>query len=180
MKKLNVACGRDIKEGYINLDFVDALGVDIVHNLEKFPYPFKENTFDFIYAQQIIEHLNDPEGFIRELWRISKPGAKIFIGTVHFSSPIVWGDITHKRPYQSDTLNYFNIKYKNRNYGSLMNSKEEFFHVKSTIHFRYFLRPLKYLVNLNRYMQLIYERYFSAFFRADGQSYDLIVVKPKK
>ena len=179
MKKLNVACGRDIKEGYVNLDFVKAKGVNVVHDLEKFPYPYKDNEFEEVLASQIIEHLNNPEKFVRELWRICKPGAKIVIGTIHFSAPTVWGDITHKRQYQSDTFNYFNIKYKDVEYGSLLNSKKEFFHVKSTIHFRYFFKPLKYLVNINRYIQLIYERWFSAFFRADGQSYDLIVVKPR-
>jgi len=179
MKKLNVGCGRDIKKGWINLDMVKSEGVDIVHHLEKFPYPFKDNTFDEILAEQIIEHLNNPEYFVRELWRISKPGAKIKIGTVHFSAPTVWGDITHKRPFQSDTMNWCNMKYIENDNLSLLDNNKERFHVKSTIHFQYFFRPLKYLVNINRYTQLIYERWFSAFFRADGQSYNLVVVKPR-
>ena len=181
MKRLNVGCGRDIKEGWINLDMVKHEGVDVIHDLNKFPYPFKDNTFDIILASQIIEHLDNPLSFIKELWRIAKPGAEINIGTVHFSSPTVWGDITHKRPYQSDTLNYFNIKYKDRKRRalSLANSGKEFFHVNSRIWFRYFFKPLRYVVNINRYTQLIYERWFSSLFRADGQSYDLIVVKPK-
>ena len=96
MKRLNVGCGRDIKEGWINLDMVKHEGVDVIHDLNKFPYPFKDNTFDIILASQIIEHLDNPLSFIKELWRIAKPGAEINIGTVHFSSPTVWGDITHK------------------------------------------------------------------------------------
>ncbi len=181
MKRLNVGCGRDIMKGWVNLDCIKAEGVDVIHDLEIFPYPFKENSFDFIWVAQIIEHLNNPEKFVKEIWRISKPGAKIVIGTVHFSAPTVWGDITHKRPYQSDTFNYFNIKYKDRKRCalSLANSGKEFFHVKSSIHFRYFFKPLKYLTNINRYTQLIYERWFSGIFRADGQRYDLIVVKPQ-
>jgi len=180
MNKLNIGCGRDIKKGWINLDYEKAEGVDIMHDLESFPYPFEDNLFDELLASQIIEHLNNPESFVRELWRISKPGARIRIDTVHFSAPVVWGDITHKRPFQSDTFNYFNIKYKEKQYGSLINNKIEFFKVKSRIHFRYILKPLNYLVNINRYTQLIYERYFSGIFRADGQSYELIVIKPKK
>jgi SAM-dependent methyltransferase len=179
MKKLNVGCGRDIRKGWVNLDGVKFEGIDVVHNLDKFPYPFKDNTFEEVWAQQIIEHLDHPQEFVKELWRISKPGAKVVIGTVHFSSPCVWGDITHKRPYQSDSLNWCNIKYKKSKNFSLVNSGNEFFIVKSSIHFRYFFKPLKYLVNINRYTQLIYERWFSAFFRADGQRYDLIVLKPK-
>jgi len=180
MKKLNAGCGRDIKKGWVNLDREKHEGVDIVHDLDNFPYPFEDSTFDEIWADQIMEHLDNPEKFVRELWRIAKPKAKVIIGTVHFSSPTVWGDITHKRPYQSDTFNAFNIKYKKSKCLSLINDSKEFFVVKSTIHFRYFFKPLKYLVNMNRYSQLIYERWFSGIFRADGQRYDLIVVKPKK
>ena len=179
MKKLNVGCGRDVRKDWTNLDFIKERGIDVIHNLEIFPYPFKDNTFEYIRASQIIEHLNDPQKFIKELWRIAKPGAKILIGTVHFSASTVWGDITHKRPYQSDSLDWCNIKYKNINNFSLVNKNKEFFHVKSEIHFKYFFKPLKYIVNVNRYTQLIYERWFSGIFRADGQSYDLIVIKPK-
>ena len=178
MKKLNVGCGRDIKEGWVNLDCIEAKGINVVHNLDSFPYPFEDNTFDEVLASQIIEHLSNPEGFIRELWRISKPNVKINIGTVHFSAPVVWGDITHKRPYQSDTMNWCNIKYINNTNLSLIDDNKERFIVDSKIHFKYFFKPLYYLVNINRYTQLIYERWFSALFRADGQSYDLIVVKP--
>jgi len=175
--KLNVGCGRDIKKDYVNLDKIKAKGVDVVHELNNFPYPFKDNTFDEIYASQIIEHLNNPEKFIKELWRISRKNAKILIGTVHFSSPCVWGDITHKRPFQSDTMNWCNIKHMNNGNLSLIDANEERFNIKQTIHFRYFFKPLKYLVNINRYTQLIYERYFSGIFRADGQSYEMEVIK---
>lgn len=175
--KLNVGCGRDIKKDYINLDMIEFESIDIVHDLNIYPYPFNDNTFNEIYASQIIEHLDNPKKFIEELWRISKPNAKIIIGTVHFSAPTIWGDITHKRPYQSDTMNWCNIKFKNNGNLSLVDYNPVAFHVKQTIHFRYFFRPLKYLVNLNRYTQLIYERWFSAFFRADGQSYEMIVIK---
>lgn len=59
MKKLHLGCGEDIKEGYINLDFLKMDGVDVVHNLNKFPYPFEDNQFDEVYASHILEHLDD-------------------------------------------------------------------------------------------------------------------------
>ncbi len=180
MKRLNVGCGRDIRKGWINLDMITYPGIDIIHNLNKYPYPFKNNTFDRIWASQIIEHLDDPYNFVKELWRIAKPGAEINIGTVHFSAPNVWGDLTHRRPFQSDSFNCFNTKYKDKNYFSLIDNSPEFFHVNSRIWFRYFFKPLRYIVNINRYTQLIYERWFSGIFRADGQSFDLEVIKNKK
>ncbi|MCZ7614805.1 MAG: hypothetical protein M5T52_15055 [Ignavibacteriaceae bacterium] len=42
MKKLNLGCGKDIKDGYINLDIVD-YGGNQIHDINSFPYPFKED-----------------------------------------------------------------------------------------------------------------------------------------
>ena len=41
--KLNLGCGKDIKEGYINLDIVD-YGGNQIHDINKFPYPFADTT----------------------------------------------------------------------------------------------------------------------------------------
>jgi predicted SAM-dependent methyltransferase len=82
--KLNLGCGNDIKNGYINLDLIKSKGIDVVHNLNIYPYPFKENSFDEIYSSHIIEHLDNPSKFIEELWRISKNKGKIIIKTPTF------------------------------------------------------------------------------------------------
>lgn len=47
-KKLNLGCGKDIKKEYVNLDIRKFPGVDIIHDLNKFPYPFKDDSFDEI------------------------------------------------------------------------------------------------------------------------------------
>ena len=79
MKKLNLGCGKDIKpskEGWINLDNVKLKGVDIVYNINKFPYPFKNNEFDKILCSHILEHVNDIIKTLKELSRITKKGGK--------------------------------------------------------------------------------------------------------
>ena len=76
MKKLNLGCGRDFRNGYINLDFVKNKGVDIIWDLNKYPYPFKNPEFDEILVYNIMEHLDKPNDFVRELWRIGKRGAR--------------------------------------------------------------------------------------------------------
>ena len=55
MNKLNIGCGKDIKEGYVNLDVVD-YGGNQIHDLNKFPYPFEENSFDEIFASHMLEY----------------------------------------------------------------------------------------------------------------------------
>ncbi|NUM79926.1 methyltransferase domain-containing protein, partial [bacterium] len=75
--RLNLGCGTDIIPGFINLDIVKLDGVDVVHDLSKYPYPFEENTFDEIVAIDVIEHLPSTVQVIEELYRISSPNAKI-------------------------------------------------------------------------------------------------------
>ena len=59
LKKLNLGCGKDIKKGYINIDQSKLDGVDVVHDLNKYPWPFPKNYFDEVYARDAIEHLKD-------------------------------------------------------------------------------------------------------------------------
>lgn len=74
-RKLNLGCGRDVKKDYINLDTSKIKGVDVVHNLDKYPWPFPSNYFDEIYARDSIEHLKDLFRAMQEIHRISKNGA---------------------------------------------------------------------------------------------------------
>ncbi len=56
---------------YVGLDdFNNA--ADIKHNLNKFPYPFKDNSFDVIFCLQTLEHLENPFRALEEMKRISK------------------------------------------------------------------------------------------------------------
>jgi len=104
--KLNLGCGKDIKEGYVNVDSVKLSGVDVIQELSDYPWKFKDNEFDEVYARFILEHLPDNIKVMEEIWRISKPGAIIKIWVPHFSSDYCWGDIQHMRGY---TLISFDI-----------------------------------------------------------------------
>ena len=54
--KLNLGCGNDLKEGYVNVDIVD-YGGNTIHDINKFPYPFEDNTFDEVLASHVLEPL---------------------------------------------------------------------------------------------------------------------------
>ncbi len=47
---------------------------------EKLPY--KDESFDIVFSQQVLEHVNDPEAVIKEAFRVLKPG-----GHFHFCFP---------------------------------------------------------------------------------------------
>jgi len=87
MKKLNLGCGQWIIPGYINQDVIDLPGVDMVFDLDKFPYPFEDSTFDEIYSAHVLEHVQDLGEVMQELTRICKPGSDIKVVVPYFSNP---------------------------------------------------------------------------------------------
>ncbi len=106
LKKLNVGCGTEIRGGWINLDSVKLPGVDIVHDIETFPLPFDEETFDIILCRDVLEHV-EYVPVLRELHRILKKGGAINIRVPHFTSRRNYDDPTHKKMFSIRTFEYF-------------------------------------------------------------------------
>jgi SAM-dependent methyltransferase len=105
--KLNLGCGRNPIDGYINLDRAALPGVDVVHDLEQFPLPFADDTFDEIIGIDLIEHVVNALGLMEELWRIAKPDAVCSFALPYGSSDDAWEDPTHVRPYFLNSWMYF-------------------------------------------------------------------------
>jgi len=105
--KLNVGCGKDIKKDYINIDVVKLPGVDVVHNLNKFPWPFKDDKFDEILCSHVLEHVTDFERTIKEIHRILKKGGIVKITVPHFSGVGAWTCPQHKRAFGYFTFDFF-------------------------------------------------------------------------
>lgn len=107
MKKLNFGCGKDIRKGYINVDIVKLDGVDIVCDLNKQPYPFADEEFDEIYADNVLEHLDNFIDVMRELHRILKGGGKLIVKVPHFLSHDAWSHPQHTREFTIETFDFF-------------------------------------------------------------------------
>lgn len=106
MHKLNLGCGTDIKEGWVNLDIADLAGVDVVHDVNLLPLPFDDEAFDHILAQDILEHL-EYIPLLRDLHRILKPGGSLHVRVPHFTSRYNFNDPTHKKLFSSKTMDFF-------------------------------------------------------------------------
>lgn len=74
MVQLNLGCGNDIREGFINVDVRQVPNVDIVATLEKLP--FRDNYADKIVAQDVLEHFCRIEliDVVTEIKRVLKVG----------------------------------------------------------------------------------------------------------
>lgn len=105
-RRLNIGCGRRTKPDMLNLDMVAMPGVDVVQNLDTFPYPFKDNYIEYVHAEDVLEHVNDIIGVMGEIWRILQPGGKLWIRGPHGAYPEqAWRDPTHKRLFVPGTFN---------------------------------------------------------------------------
>lgn len=112
MKKLDLGCGSSKKEGYIGVDVLPLKGVDIVHSLIQFPYPFEDNSIDEIWMDNVLEHLPNPVRVVEELHRICKPNAKVTICVPYFRSLYAFIDPTHVNFFSVQWFNYFDPKHE--------------------------------------------------------------------
>jgi hypothetical protein len=111
---LNLAAGSKPEHGeeWVNHDiWKHSPYISVEHDLEEYPWPWADNTFDEIKAWDILEHVQRPMKFITEMWRISKHGAPILVHTSWAGKTLearaVWRDPTHVRPFHEDSFHYF-------------------------------------------------------------------------
>ncbi len=72
---LNAGCGfaKYPAKNVVNLDAFDICKPDVVHDLNKTPLPFEDETFDLIIANHIMEHISNWWECFNEFARILKP-----------------------------------------------------------------------------------------------------------
>ena len=115
---VNLGCSGSRIPGSIGVDVIPRDGtVDIVHNLNKYPYPFKENYADEIHLYHVLEHLDDSIKTIEEIYRILKPGGILYLRVPHFSSLYAWGDITHKKAFSIYAFDIFDASRDYKKWG---------------------------------------------------------------
>lgn len=117
---LDVGCGRgDFTKGFKDLG-LEVSGIDFQKsdlemlnnikvqyaNIEKESFPFENEMFDFVFSKSVIEHLWNPEHFIKECCRVLKKDGRIIIMTPDWQSQrlIFYDDYTHRHPYTPTAL----------------------------------------------------------------------------
>jgi len=111
LRILDIGCGSKKADGAVGMDIHAYPGVDIVHNLETYPWPVESNHFDRVICQHVIEHIDDVAKFMKELHRIGKNGATVEVTTPHFSSVNSWTDPTHKKHFSVQWYKLFTEGY---------------------------------------------------------------------
>jgi SAM-dependent methyltransferase len=177
---LDFGCGNRKLPGAVGIDINPDTDADIVHDLNKFPYPFEDSTFDEISADNVIEHLDNIIAVMEELHRISKPGAVIRIMVPYFRAKWAFIDPTHRHFFTVESFSYFDpehIHNKLYNYSKAKFKIEKVLFNEGLVHqgiFRLFMDPFKTIAN--KY-PLRYERYLSHLLPLDELTFILRTVK---
>jgi len=85
-KILDLGCGENKFKNAIGVDRSLNTDADVIYDLNLFPYPFKDDKFDFIICKQSIEHLLYSCKVMEEIYRILKPNGVVILTYPHFSS----------------------------------------------------------------------------------------------
>jgi len=94
--KLNFGCGRDITKDFFNVDLIKAEDIDKSFDFDKFPYPLKDNQFEYVLCRNVLEHLSYPKRVLKELRRVCKNKAIIEIIVPYVGSKSAYYALDHK------------------------------------------------------------------------------------
>lgn len=163
IRKLNLGCGEDKKEGYVNVDHQASVSPDVRHDLNAFPYPFPDDFFHLIEASHVLEHLESPFSVMRELERILAPGGKLIIKVPHFSRGFTHAE--HAHGFDITFPLYFDERFTRSGYYGVSLTIEKmrmnwlaFFHLYKYMHYgrctiwilRIFHFLISFFANLNQ------------------------------
>lgn len=171
-KILDLGCGTSRVKNSIGVDININNKPDVIHDLNKFPYPFKNSTFTTIYCNNILFHLNDLFKVMEELHRILEDNGEVIVTSAYFRSPYAYHCPNTKNYFTVNTFNFFNpnhIFFKKFQY-----VKIKFDVKKITFNENFKNNFIKSLVKImaNRYPSF-YERYFSHIIPLDSVHYYL-------
>lgn len=104
---LHIGSGSNKLPGTETVDILDLPNVDKVHDLDEFPWPYEENSFDLVFGHNVFEHLDNQVASMEELWRILKPGGRLLITVPYFRSVDAFNDSTHEHFFTSASMKFY-------------------------------------------------------------------------
>lgn len=138
--KLDIACGAQKHEGFTGIDVIRSPGVNIVHDLQRFPWPIESDSVEEAVCAHYIEHIPHSEamvegvpqrwkdsharwGFVRDAWfdtfeeihRVCKDGAIVDIVVPYYSSKRADQDPTHARRIMEESFFYLDQRWLEAN-----------------------------------------------------------------
>jgi len=182
MVQLNLGCGKDYRDGWVNVDFNREVRTDVYAHFSH-GLPFKDNTVDAVLMDHVLEHVRQDDyfAFLEELCRVCKPSARIRIYVPHYTGQTALKHPAHYMyfgvgsfdPFSEDE--FFNgERYCNARFRVVDEQLHFFAHKLNFFAFRNKI-PINWLFNFNQPWRLIVERF--QFLGFDEIYFELEVVK---
>ena len=82
-RKLHIGAQANILEGWLNVDIYTGASDRVAYMDATKPFPFPDATFDYIFSEHMIEHIEyyEVSFMIKECYKVLKKGGKIRIAT---------------------------------------------------------------------------------------------------
>jgi SAM-dependent methyltransferase len=180
--KINLGCGMDYREGWVNVDFNKEVKADVYADFTK-KLPFKNNYADVVLLDNVIEHIPQERyfAFLEEIHRICKNGAKIYIYAPHYSGMYALKHPAHYKYFGIGSLDFlrperaFNGERYSKARFKLQRERLLFFH-HNLVNFPILSKlPINWLFNFGRVWQQLMERF--QFLGFDEIYYELVAHK---
>ena len=112
--KLDVGCGLFKQKGCIGMDMVKHSHVDIVHDIQEFPWPVPDNICSQIIMSHIWEHIEPKYRFevMDELWRIMRHDGQLFLAAPYANSFLSHAHPAHYMCPNEATFQFFDPEYE--------------------------------------------------------------------
>ncbi len=173
---LDVGCGINKQSGSIGIDRNPASNADVLAELDHFPYPFRDDSFDALQAIHFIEHCGDVIRTMEEFHRLVRHGGIVKIETPHYTDFSSFCDPTHRWHLTSFSLRYFGERHGGFGYYSAARFREKKVRLKLLSLWRWL--GFELLVNRFPRFRRFWEYYLCFIVRGKVIQFELEVLKP--
>jgi SAM-dependent methyltransferase len=175
MRILDVGCGLNKLPGAIGLDRSPFSRADVLADLDRFPYPFRDSAFDRLQAVHVIEHVSDVIRTLEEFHRLVQPDGEVFLVTPHYTDFSSFCDPTHRWHLNSFSLRYFGAD--NAGYGYYSKVRFDETSVRVTLLSLWRWLGFEFLVNAFPRFRRFWEHYLCYVVRGKVIEWRLRVLK---
>lgn len=112
--KLNMHCGSNKLQGFVNVDPNKNFDPDIIYDLSKTPWAWKNDEFTYIRCDKILNQMGDSDtqisDIIKEMYRVSSNGAVWEVIVPYWNHNAFFDTFKNKRVISPIVFNNFNKK----------------------------------------------------------------------
>lgn len=108
--KLNIGCGRDYREGWINIDISESIKVDRLIDIRTEKLPWEGTVIDEIYISGVLEQIGSNVELLfamNECYRVLKQGGIMTVVVPNARFAIAHQDPMDIRKFTRETFPYF-------------------------------------------------------------------------